>query len=65
MSPLFGSKEDRAAKAAAAQAVVERLAALSAWQLAAEILPWFGSAGVHSGSIKRDFSEQFADDAGT
>lgn len=62
MSPLFGRKEEKASKDAAAQAVVERLTALSAWELAAEILPVFGSAGVHSGGIKRDWSEQFADD---
>jgi hypothetical protein len=62
MPPLFGNKEEKAAKDAAAQVVVERLTALSASELAAEILPVFGSAGVYSGGLKRDWSEQFADD---
>jgi hypothetical protein len=39
MSPLFGNKREQAAQAAAAQAEMDRLCALPAVELAAEILP--------------------------
>ena len=62
MSPLFGDKEERAAKRAAADAEVERLLALTVWELAAEILPTFGAGGIHSGGMKRDWSGEIGDE---
>jgi hypothetical protein len=40
---LFGNREEKRAKAAAAQAESERLVALPVRELAAEIMPAFGS----------------------
>jgi hypothetical protein len=45
MSPLFGNREEKAAKAAAGNAGVDRLLALSVPDLAAEIMPAFGADG--------------------
>jgi hypothetical protein len=53
MSPLFGNKGEKAAKRAVADAAVERLIALSVWELAAEVLPVFGANGIHSGGMTR------------
>jgi len=61
MSPLFGNKEEKAAKRAVTDAEVERLLALSVWELAAEILPVFGAGGTHSGGMTR-WSGELADE---
>jgi hypothetical protein len=45
MSPLFGNREEKAARAAAGNAEVERLVALPVPDLAAEIMPAFGPDG--------------------
>ena len=47
MSPLFGNKQEKAAQDAEASAEFERLAALPVRELAAAILPAWGSDGVH------------------
>ena len=45
MSPLFGNREEKAAKAAASNAEVDRLLALSVPDLATEIMRAFGADG--------------------
>jgi hypothetical protein len=50
---LFGNKEEKAAKAAAAQAESERLIALPVADLAAEIMPAFGPDGIEAKSGHR------------
>jgi hypothetical protein len=45
MSPLFGNKEEKAARQAAAEAEANRLGALPAGELAAELMPAFGPDG--------------------
>jgi hypothetical protein len=63
MSPLFGDKDERAAKRAAASAEVERLAALSALELAGEILPLFACDGPPKGPLStREGSDSIARD---
>ena len=45
MSPLFGNKEEKRAREAAAAAEAERLAGLPVADLAAELMPAFGADG--------------------
>jgi hypothetical protein len=45
---LFGNKAEKQAKIAAAQAESERLAALAARELAAEVMPAFGPEGINA-----------------
>jgi hypothetical protein len=61
MSPLFGDKDEMAAKRAAASAEIERLTALPARDLAAEILPLFASSGPPAGPLRaREGSDSIA-----
>jgi hypothetical protein len=61
MSPLFGDKEEIAAKRAAASTEIERLIALSARELAAEVLPFFALDGPARGPLRvRHGSDDFA-----
>jgi hypothetical protein len=48
--PLFGNREDKAARKAAAEAEAKRLAALPVSALAAELMPAFGPDGPGRGS---------------
>lgn len=50
---LFGNKDEKRAKEAAAQAESERLMALPVADLAAEIMPAFGPDGINAGSGHR------------
>jgi hypothetical protein len=45
ISPLFGNKQEKAARHAAAEAEANRLAALPVADLAAELIPAFGADG--------------------
>jgi len=46
MSPLFGNREEKAAQRDAGNAEVERISAMPAVELAAEIMPAFGPNGI-------------------
>ena len=50
---FFGNKAEKQAKAVAAQAESERLVALPAYELAAEVLPAFGPGGMKKKSGRR------------
>jgi hypothetical protein len=50
---LFGNREEKAAKDAAAQGEVDRLLALSPTEFAAEIMPAFGPDGLNAGAGHR------------
>jgi hypothetical protein len=50
---LFGNKEEKRAREAAAEAESERLAALPVAALAAEVMPAFGPDGIGAGSGHR------------
>lgn len=53
MSPLFGNKDEKRAREAAASAETERLVRLSVADLAAEIMPAFGPDGLQTRSGHR------------
>jgi hypothetical protein len=50
---LFGNRDEKAAKGAAAQAETDRLVGLSAADLAIEVLPALGPEGINAGSGHR------------
>lgn len=53
MSPLFGNKDEKAAREAAAKAESQRLVALPVTDLAAELMPAFGPDGLQTRSGHR------------